>query len=147
MISAWIIPGLNSRGTLLQSTRSFCCFSILLPCEVICTWYGVSFYSNCELMTMIWKLNDSMTGRFVETIDLKTPDPIAHKHIPYVVILVKMADEWAKTHSSHLPSTREEKREFKVSVLPVTKQTFSKDLLVLWVPVLIYSFFLLNLRI
>ncbi|XP_013630891.1 PREDICTED: NEDD8-activating enzyme E1 regulatory subunit isoform X2 [Brassica oleracea var. oleracea] len=51
--------------------------------------------------------------RFVETIDLKTPDPIAHKHIPYVVILVKMADEWAKTHSSHLPSTREEKREFK----------------------------------
>ncbi|XP_033147640.1 NEDD8-activating enzyme E1 regulatory subunit AXL isoform X2 [Brassica rapa] len=51
--------------------------------------------------------------RFVETIDLKTPDPIAHKHIPYVVILVKMADEWAKTHSSNLPSTREEKREFK----------------------------------
>ncbi|KAF8053560.1 hypothetical protein N665_1398s0002 [Sinapis alba] len=51
--------------------------------------------------------------RFVETIDLKTPDPIAHKHIPYVVILVKMADEWAKTHSNNLPSTREEKREFK----------------------------------
>lgn len=85
------------------------------------------FYPNCELMAMIWKLNDSMTGRFVETIDLKTPDPIAHKHIPYVVILVKMADEWAKTHSSNLPSTREEKREFKVSVLPVTKQTVSKD--------------------
>ncbi|CAH8380858.1 unnamed protein product [Eruca vesicaria subsp. sativa] len=51
--------------------------------------------------------------RFVETIDLNTPDPIAHKHIPYVVILVKMADEWAKTHSNNLPSTREEKREFK----------------------------------
>lgn len=51
--------------------------------------------------------------RFVETIDLQTPDPIAHKHIPYVVILVKMADEWAQTHSNNLPSTREEKKEFK----------------------------------
>ncbi|CAH2059795.1 unnamed protein product [Thlaspi arvense] len=51
--------------------------------------------------------------RFVETIDLKTPDPVAHKHIPYVVILVKMADEWAQTHNNNLPSTREEKKEFK----------------------------------
>lgn len=63
-----------------------------------------------------------MTDRFVETIDLQTPDPIAHKHIPYVVILVKMADEWAQTHSNNLPSTREEKKEFKV---------FSKQLAVL----------------
>nr|BAJ34018.1 unnamed protein product [Eutrema halophilum] len=51
--------------------------------------------------------------RFVETVDIKTPDPIAHKHIPYVVILIKMADEWAQTHSNNLPSTREEKKEFK----------------------------------
>ncbi|CAF2052100.1 unnamed protein product [Brassica napus] len=33
---------------------------------------------------------------FVETIDLNVSDPVAHKHIPYVVILVKMADEWAQ---------------------------------------------------
>ncbi|GLU02666.1 hypothetical protein SLE2022_199080 [Rubroshorea leprosula] len=51
--------------------------------------------------------------RFVETIDLNVPDPVAHKHIPYVVILVKMAHEWAKGHGGVLPSTREEKRQFK----------------------------------
>ncbi|KFK31127.1 hypothetical protein AALP_AA6G071300 [Arabis alpina] len=51
--------------------------------------------------------------RFVETIDIKTPDPVVHKHIPYVVILLKIAEEWAQTHSNNLPSTRDEKKEFK----------------------------------
>ncbi|XP_010475191.1 PREDICTED: NEDD8-activating enzyme E1 regulatory subunit AXR1 [Camelina sativa] len=50
---------------------------------------------------------------FVETIDLNVSDLAAHKHIPYVVILVKMADEWAQSHGGNLPSTREEKKEFK----------------------------------
>ncbi|KAI3457348.1 hypothetical protein Pfo_014011 [Paulownia fortunei] len=51
--------------------------------------------------------------RFAETIDLDTADPVVHKHTPYVVILIKMAEEWAKTHDGNLPSTREEKKEFK----------------------------------
>ncbi|GLT59225.1 hypothetical protein SLA2020_320580 [Shorea laevis] len=50
---------------------------------------------------------------FAEAIDLNVQDPAAHKHIPYVVILVKTAHEWAKAHGGALPSTREEKREFK----------------------------------
>ncbi|GMP54009.1 hypothetical protein CsSME_00019293 [Camellia sinensis var. sinensis] len=50
---------------------------------------------------------------FAETIDLDVPDPVVHKHIPYVVILVKLAEEWAKTHGGSLPSTREEKKDFK----------------------------------
>ncbi|GKV33152.1 hypothetical protein SLEP1_g41690 [Rubroshorea leprosula] len=50
---------------------------------------------------------------FAEAIDLNVQDPAAHKHIPYVVILVKMAHGWAKAHGGALPSTREEKREFK----------------------------------
>ena len=48
--------------------------------------------------------------RFAEGFDLNVQDPVVHKHIPYVVILVKMADEWAKNHGGRLPSTREEKR-------------------------------------
>ncbi|KAK4286268.1 hypothetical protein QN277_002847 [Acacia crassicarpa] len=48
-----------------------------------------------------------------EGIELNVQDPVAHKHIPYVIILVKVADEWAKSHGGALPSTREEKREFK----------------------------------
>ncbi|KAK7342112.1 hypothetical protein VNO80_25055 [Phaseolus coccineus] len=51
--------------------------------------------------------------RFADDIDLNVQDPVVHKHIPYVVILVKMADEWAKSHGGRLPSTREEKKEFK----------------------------------
>lgn len=51
--------------------------------------------------------------RFAESIDLKVADPVAHKHTPYVVILVKMAEEWAKAHGGALPSTRDEKKEFK----------------------------------
>ncbi|XP_021822830.1 NEDD8-activating enzyme E1 regulatory subunit AXR1-like [Prunus avium] len=50
---------------------------------------------------------------FAETIDLDVTDPVAHKHIPYVLILVKMAEEWSKSHDGKLPSTREEKKEFK----------------------------------
>jgi len=38
------------------------------------------------------------THKFAEGFELNVQDPIAHKHIPYVVILVKMADEWAKSH-------------------------------------------------
>lgn len=55
--------------------------------------------------------------RFAETIDLDVTDPVAHKHIPYVLILVKMAEEWSKSHDGKLPSTREEKKEFKVCLL------------------------------
>ncbi|KAG5231962.1 auxin resistant family protein [Salix suchowensis] len=52
--------------------------------------------------------------RFAETIDLNMTDPVAHKHTPYVVILVKIVEEWTKAHSGALPSTRDEKKEFKV---------------------------------
>ncbi|KAK9151763.1 hypothetical protein Syun_010072 [Stephania yunnanensis] len=51
--------------------------------------------------------------RFAESIDLNTTDPVVHKHIPYVVVLVKIADDWAQAHSGRFPSSREEKRAFK----------------------------------
>ncbi|GJX89586.1 NEDD8-activating enzyme E1 regulatory subunit AXR1-like protein [Tanacetum coccineum] len=33
---------------------------------------------------------------FTENIDLDTSDPVAHKYTPYMLILVKMAQEWAR---------------------------------------------------
>ncbi|KAK9133413.1 hypothetical protein Scep_012941 [Stephania cephalantha] len=51
--------------------------------------------------------------RFAESIDLNTTDPVVHKHIPYVVILVKIADDWAQAHGGRFPSSREEKGAFK----------------------------------
>ncbi|KAH9617913.1 hypothetical protein KSS87_006386 [Heliosperma pusillum] len=61
------------------------------------------------------RLNNPWPGlkRFVESIDINVADPVAHKHIPYVVILIKIADEWANSHGGTFPSTREEKKEFK----------------------------------
>ncbi|KAL3652636.1 NEDD8-activating enzyme E1 regulatory subunit axr1 [Castilleja foliolosa] len=51
--------------------------------------------------------------RFAETIDLDTSDPVIHKHTPYIIILIKIADEWGKAHAGKLPSTREDKKLFK----------------------------------
>ncbi|KAI3783240.1 hypothetical protein L1987_42316 [Smallanthus sonchifolius] len=51
--------------------------------------------------------------KFTENIDLDTSDTVVHKHIPYILILVKIAEEWAKSHGGRLPSSREEKKEFK----------------------------------
>ncbi|KAM3320815.1 NEDD8-activating enzyme E1 regulatory subunit AXR1 isoform X1 [Capsicum chacoense] len=61
------------------------------------------------------RLNDPWPElqRFAETIDLNTTDAVAHKHTPYIIILVKVAEEWANTHDGKLPSTREEKKHFK----------------------------------
>lgn len=52
--------------------------------------------------------------RYAESIDLDSADHVVHKHTPYVIILIRMAEEWAKTHNGKLPSTREEKKAFKV---------------------------------
>jgi hypothetical protein len=66
----------------------------------------------------VFHINDSncvfLHNRFAESIDLDVQDPVAYKHTPYVVVLIKMAEQWAKSHDGSLPSTREEKKEFKV---------------------------------
>ncbi|RAL41829.1 hypothetical protein DM860_009011 [Cuscuta australis] len=54
-----------------------------------------------------------LQSRFAESIDLGTTDPVLHKHTPYVIILVKLAEELANTRAGKLASTWEEKRAFK----------------------------------
>ncbi|CAI0550644.1 unnamed protein product [Linum tenue] len=60
-------------------------------------------------------LNDLMLNKpwpelksFAYTIDLNVADLVAHKHTPYVVILVKMAEQWARAHDGFFrqPGTR-----------------------------------------
>lgn len=50
---------------------------------------------------------------FAESIDIDSGDPVTHKHIPFVVILVKILEEWTKSHSGRFPSTSNEKQAFK----------------------------------
>jgi hypothetical protein len=54
------------------------------------------------------------TFRFAKSIDICDKDAVVHKHTPYIVILVRLAEKWADAHDGQLPSTRQEKREFKV---------------------------------
>jgi amyloid beta precursor protein binding protein 1 len=56
----------------------------------------------------------SSLHRFAKSIDISDKDPVVHKHTPYIVILVRLAEKWADSHDGNLPSTRQEKREFKV---------------------------------
>ena len=51
----------------------------------------------------------------MDDFDIDTEDAVIHKNIPYVVILIKLAEEWKNMHDGMLPSTREEKKQFKVS--------------------------------
>lgn len=51
---------------------------------------------------------------FAESIDLNAEDPVTHKHIPFVIILVKILEEWTKSHNERFPSTSDEKQAFKV---------------------------------
>ena len=55
-----------------------------------------------------------LTFRFAKSIDICDKDAVVHKHTPYIVILVRLAEKWADAHDGQLPSTRQEKREFKV---------------------------------
>jgi hypothetical protein len=54
--------------------------------------------------------------RFAASICLDEKDPVVHKHTPYIVILVTLAEKWASSHGGCLPATRQEKKEFKVNV-------------------------------
>ncbi|XP_037444147.1 NEDD8-activating enzyme E1 regulatory subunit AXL-like isoform X2 [Triticum dicoccoides] len=51
--------------------------------------------------------------QFAKSIDICDKDTVVHKHTPYIVILVRLAEKWADAHDGQLPSTRQEKREFK----------------------------------
>lgn len=51
--------------------------------------------------------------QFAKSMDINDKDPVVHKHTPYIVILVRLAEKWADAHDGNLPSTRQEKKEFK----------------------------------
>ncbi|PKA52596.1 NEDD8-activating enzyme E1 regulatory subunit [Apostasia shenzhenica] len=50
---------------------------------------------------------------FAKNIDLNITDPVVHKHTPYIVILINIAEKWADGHGGCLPTTRQEKKDFK----------------------------------
>ncbi|KAF7977557.1 hypothetical protein HWV62_3352 [Athelia sp. TMB] len=47
------------------------------------------------------------------SLDLAAMDPTDHSHVPYVVLLVRVLDDWKKAHDGNPPQTYPEKQEFK----------------------------------
>ena len=71
-------------------------------------------HDNYFVLREIFVADLLLTLRFARSIDICDKDPVVHKHTPYIVILVGLAEKWADAHDGQLPSTRQEKREFKV---------------------------------
>eukprot|EP00271_Cylindrocystis_brebissonii_P006750 TRINITY_DN19540_c0_g1_i1.p1 TRINITY_DN19540_c0_g1~~TRINITY_DN19540_c0_g1_i1.p1 ORF type:complete len:532 (+),score=94.51 TRINITY_DN19540_c0_g1_i1:244-1839(+) len=62
--------------------------------------------------------------KYVEGFDLEVEDPVIHKHIPFGVILIKIAMQWMGEHDGKPPSNSKEKSEFKEAI---TKHRRSDD--------------------
>lgn len=41
---------------------------------------------------------------YVDEFDIDTPDNNIHKHIPFAILLIKIAEDWKKTHDGKLPA-------------------------------------------
>eukprot|EP00850_Spirogloea_muscicola_P000461 SM000002S05541 [mRNA] locus=s2:604120:607000:- [translate_table: standard] len=54
--------------------------------------------------------------QYAATFDLDTSDSLIHKHIPYAVLLLRIAEDWRATHNGSLPSTSQERSAFKASI-------------------------------
>ncbi|KAL0959096.1 hypothetical protein HGRIS_014394 [Hohenbuehelia grisea] len=53
---------------------------------------------------------------YANSLDFTNMDPTEHSHIPYVVILVRVLEDWKKSHNGAAPKTYEEKKEFKKTI-------------------------------
>ncbi|EIN04669.1 hypothetical protein PUNSTDRAFT_128225 [Punctularia strigosozonata HHB-11173 SS5] len=50
------------------------------------------------------------------SLDFSTMDPTEHGHVPYVIILVRVLEDWKKEHDGTPPKTYAEKQEFKARI-------------------------------
>lgn len=53
---------------------------------------------------------------YVVQFDLDIDDPMIHKHVPWGVILIKLAEEWKALHDGNLPQTSKDRSAFKGTV-------------------------------
>jgi amyloid beta precursor protein binding protein 1 len=51
--------------------------------------------------------------RYVDEFDIDTTDNVIHKHIPFAVLLIKIAQDWKRAHNGKLPANV---RELKAAI-------------------------------
>ncbi|KAK7472477.1 hypothetical protein VKT23_000592 [Stygiomarasmius scandens] len=63
---------------------------------------------------------------YARSLDFSKMDSMEHSHIPYVVILVRVLDDWKKEHDGNPPKTYDEKKAFKAKILDM-KTKFDEE--------------------
>eukprot|EP01016_Furgasonia_blochmanni_P023615 TRINITY_DN2548_c0_g2_i5.p1 TRINITY_DN2548_c0_g2~~TRINITY_DN2548_c0_g2_i5.p1 ORF type:complete len:337 (-),score=36.18 TRINITY_DN2548_c0_g2_i5:634-1644(-) len=65
--------------------------------------------------------------QFAQSFDLKSLDAKAHKHIPYVVILIQTLLEWRESHNGNPPTNFTEKQAFKQTVKEKSRDFYQEE--------------------
>ena len=63
---------------------------------------------------------------FADTFDLASLDDMAHAHVPYVVLLVKLLDMWKGQHNGQLPASFADKTAFKATIKAASRNYFNE---------------------
>lgn len=86
----------------------------------LCT-YNSTFSSillkNMKFLSGIYHLITLCFCSYVDEFDIDTEDNNIHKHIPFAVLLIKIAEDWKNAHDGKLPANA---RVFKVILKPQT---------------------------
>ncbi|CAK9018868.1 NEDD8-activating enzyme E1 regulatory subunit, partial [Durusdinium trenchii] len=65
--------------------------------------------------------------RFVDEVDLGAMDDKEYKHVPYVLVLIKLAQRWRADHGDKAPQTMEEKNAFRASIKEAARQEWGLE--------------------
>jgi len=62
-----------------------------------------------------------------DEIDLATLDDKAFQHVPYCLILIRVAQQWRSAHDGNLPTTMALKKEFRESIKKMARKPWGEE--------------------
>uniref|UniRef100_A0AAV1T7A5 NEDD8-activating enzyme E1 regulatory subunit n=1 Tax=Peronospora matthiolae TaxID=2874970 RepID=A0AAV1T7A5_9STRA len=114
---------LNERGTLLLADL---CRQKRRPLIVVTTW---GLVASLRLQVLDHVIADAKVDpprldlrlskpfatltEFADSFDLQSLSRRDHAHVPFVVVLLQVREQWARDHDGHMPTTFAEKDAFK----------------------------------
>jgi amyloid beta precursor protein binding protein 1 len=64
---------------------------------------------------------------FADSFDMATLDDMTHAHVPYVVLLIKLMDQWKGQHDGHIPTSFNDKTAFKATIKAASRNYFGES--------------------
>jgi len=62
-----------------------------------------------------------------DSIDLAKLDGFEFKHVPFLLILIKLMDEWKRTHEGKVPQNYAQKEEFKKTIRSIARLPWGEE--------------------